>query len=121
MARAATTLDPFNAIAEPRRRQLIDALATEGGHLPVNSLVERLGWPQPQVSKHLAVLLKVGLVSVEQIGRSRMYSLNGEELRTVYEWVKTHERFWDHQLLRIKERAERMQREAALKKRPRPR
>ena len=69
-------------------------------------LVEELGWPQPQVSKHLGVLREVGLVSVVRKGRRRMYSVNGEELKPVYEWAKEFERFWENQLRRIKERAE---------------
>jgi DNA-binding transcriptional ArsR family regulator len=110
MARAATTADVFNAIAEPRRRDVLGALA--GGDRDVTSLVNKLGWPQPQVSKHLGVLRKVGLVSVTREGRRRMYSVNGQALRPVYDWVKTYERFWEHQLDRIKRRAERAAREA---------
>ncbi len=112
MARVPTTTDAFNAIAEPRRRELIGVLAVGGGERDVTWLVERLGWPQPLVSKHLGVLREVGLVSVVRKGRRRMYNLDGEKLRPVYEWVKTYERFWDHQLRRVKERAERMAREA---------
>src|SRR5262245_14280604 len=105
MPRAPTTLDPFNAVAEPKRRQVLDVLA--GGECPVNDLVESLGWPQPQVSKHLGVLKKVGLVSVRRAGRQRMYRMNADKLKPIYEWVRTFERFWQHQLDRIKERAER--------------
>jgi DNA-binding transcriptional ArsR family regulator len=112
MARAPTTVDAFAAIAEPRRREIIGKLAGGEGERDVTWLVEQLGWPQPQVSKHLGVLRKVGLVDVVQRGKRRMYSLNGEKLRPVYEWVKEYERFWDHQLSRIKERAERMERES---------
>lgn len=104
MPRAATTLDPFNAVAEPRRRLVLDAL-TEG-ELPVNDIVQALGWPQPQVSKHLAVLRKVGLVTVRTSGRHRLYKLNAAPLKPIHEWVKTYERLWQHQLDRIKERAE---------------
>lgn len=111
MARAATTADAFNAIAEPRRRDILGALASGGGDRDVSWLVEELGWPQPQVSKHLGVLRRVGLVSVVQKGRHRVYSVNGKELRPVYDWVKTYEKFWEHQLQRIKERAEQMGRE----------
>ena len=85
----------------------------------VTWLVGELGWPQPQVSKHLGVLRKVGLVGVVRKGKRRMYSLNGEELRPVYEWVKKYERFWEHQLQRIKDRAEKLQRESKLKHPPR--
>jgi DNA-binding transcriptional ArsR family regulator len=101
-----------NAIAEPRRRAIIGALAAVKGQRDVSWLVDKLGWPQPQVSKHLGVLRKVRLVSVVREGKRRMYSLNGEELRPVYEWVKTYERFWTHQLQRIKDRAEQMTRES---------
>ena len=110
MAKTSATTDVFMAIAEPRRRQVLGALA--GGERDVTRLVEELGWPQPQVSKHLGVLRKVGLVSVTRQGRRRVYSVNGRELRPVYDWVKSYERFWDNQLQRIKERAERAQREA---------
>ena len=115
MARASTILDSFNAIAEPKRRQVLGALAVGGGELPVNAIVETLGWPQPQVSKHLAVLRHVGLVSVRRQGRERMYRVNGDQLKTIHDWTKTFERFWDHQLQRIKDRAEQMERESKLK------
>lgn len=123
VARSPTTSDAFTAIAEPRRRELLGALAIRasgaagGGERDVSWLVEKLGWPQPQVSKHLGVLRKVGLVNVVRKGKRRMYSLNGQNLRPVYDWVKTYERFWEQQLLRIKERAERLERESKLKKR----
>src|SRR6266852_5102020 len=107
MARAPTTLDPFNAIAEPKRRQVLDLLAK--GERPVNELVHSLGWPQPQVSKHLGVLRKVGLVTERRLGRQRVYSLNGERLKPIHEWIKDYERFWQHQLASIKARAEQKQ------------
>ena len=110
MARAPTTLDSFNAIAEPKRRQVLDLLAK--GERPVNDLVKALGWPQPQVSKHLGVLRKVGLVSERRAGRQRVYRLNGEQLKPIHEWVKNFERFWKHQLERIKARAEQKVRES---------
>lgn len=106
MARAPTTLDPFSAIAEPKRREVLCTLALGGGEMPVNSVVQSLGWPQPQVSKHLAVLRQVGLVSVRREGRKRMYRVNGEQLKPIHDWAKTFERFWSHQLDRIKMRAE---------------
>ena len=139
MARVQTASDAFAAIAEPRRRELLNLLAqcdardldrvaptknstahldSSGPERDVTWLVETLGWPQPQVSKHLGVLRKAGLVSVVRKGRRRMYSLNGDNLRPVYEWVKNYERFWDHQLRRIKDRAERLERESLLKPRP---
>jgi len=112
MPRAATTTDVFNAIAEPRRRMIIDLLAERGAH-PVGALVETLQLPQPTVSKHLGVLRKVGIVSVVKRGQSRVYELNADQLRVVHEWVKTFERFWTHQINRIKEQAERKAAELA--------
>jgi DNA-binding transcriptional ArsR family regulator len=92
MARAATTADAFNAVAEPRRRRILDLLAD--GERPVNELVTRLGLAQPQVSKHLRVLREVGLVEVRDEGRRRMYSLNGRSLKPIHDWVKGYERLW---------------------------
>lgn len=92
MARAATTTDAFNAVAEPRRRQILDLLA--GGARPVGELVDALGIPQPLVSKHLRVLREVGLVRVHDQGRQRIYRLDGEPLRTIYDWVRRYERTW---------------------------
>jgi DNA-binding transcriptional ArsR family regulator len=112
MARSPTTFDTFTAIAEPRRREILGTLANHAGEHDVTWLVEKLGWPQPQVSKHLGVLRKVGLVDVVRKGKRRMYTLNGEKLRPVYEWVKTYERFWQNQLQRIKQRAEQMERDS---------
>jgi DNA-binding transcriptional ArsR family regulator len=112
MPRAATTSDVFNAIAEPRRRQIIDLLAAGGAH-PVGRLVRSLRIPQPAVSKHLRVLRKVRVVSVRSRGRERLYELNPRELKPVHDWVKNYERFWSHQLDRIRERAERKAREQA--------
>jgi DNA-binding transcriptional ArsR family regulator len=109
MARAPTTSDVFNAVAEPRRRQIIDILAQ--GERPVNDLVAMLGMAQPGVSKHLRILREVGLVTVRGSRQQRLYSLNGDRLKPIHEWVGTFEPFWDRQLDRIKERAERMARE----------
>jgi DNA-binding transcriptional ArsR family regulator len=106
MARAATTTDVFNAIAEPRRRDLIGVLA-DGREYAVGDVVLRLRMSQPAVSKHLAVLRKVGVVSAIKRGQHRMYKLNPSELKPVHDWVKTFERYWTHQLGHIKERAER--------------
>lgn len=106
MPRAATTADVFNAIAESRRRDIIDILA-ESGPSPVTDLIAVLDLPQPAVSKHLAVLRKVGIVAVARRGRERVYSLNAEELKPVHDWIKSYERFWTHHLDRIKQRAER--------------
>jgi DNA-binding transcriptional ArsR family regulator len=115
MPRAATTTDAFNAIAEPRRREIIEALA-DGEPRSVNELVDRLKLAQPAVSKHLGVLRQVGIVSVSKDGQHRMYRLNGGELKAVYDWSKTFEKFWTHQLSRIKLRAERIAKEQAKKK-----
>ena len=92
MARAATTTDAFNAIAEPRRRQLLDLLAS--GERPVNDLVAELGLAQPVVSKHLRVLREVGLVEVRDAGRQRLYRRNGGPLKPVHDWVKAYEQEW---------------------------
>src|SRR5215217_4364049 len=92
MARAATTADAFNAVAEPRRRQILDVLS--GGELPVNDVVQLLGLSQPQVSKHLRVLREVGAVDVREDGRQRFYRLNGEALRPIHDWLKQFERSW---------------------------
>jgi DNA-binding transcriptional ArsR family regulator len=106
MARAATTTDVFNAIAEPRRREVIAVLA-DGREYAVNEVVSRLRMSQPAVSKHLGVLRRVGVVSSIQRGQHRMYRLNAAELKPVHDWVKTFEKYWTHQLGQIKERAER--------------
>jgi DNA-binding transcriptional ArsR family regulator len=92
MARAATTTDVFNAVAEPRRRQILDVLA--GGERPVNDLVRVLGLAQPQVSKHLRVLRAVGAVQVRDQGRQRLYRLNGHALKPIHDWVQHYERSW---------------------------
>ena len=92
MARAATTADAFNAVAEPRRRQILDALA--GGERSVNDLVVGLGLAQPQVSKHLRVLREVGAVVVREDGRRRLYRLNGAALKPIHDWVKVYEQLW---------------------------
>jgi len=92
MARAATTADAFNAVAEPRRRQILDVLAA--GERPVNDLVRALGLTQPQVSKHLRVLREVGAVDVRDDGRRRLYRLNGPALKPIHDWVKSYEASW---------------------------
>jgi DNA-binding transcriptional ArsR family regulator len=99
MARAATTVDAFNAVAEPRRRQILDALA--GGERPVNDLVKRLGLAQPLVSKHLRVLREVGLVDVRDEGRQRIYRINGRSLKPIHDWVKGYERSWEERFDRL--------------------
>jgi len=99
MARAPTTADAFNAVAEPRRRQILDVLA--GGERPVNELVMQLGLAQPLVSKHLRVLREVGLVEVRDEGRQRMYRLNGRPLKPIHDWVKNYQRTWDERFDRL--------------------
>ena len=99
MARAATTADVFNAVAEPRRRQILDALV--GGERPVNDLVELLGLAQPQVSKHLRVLREVGAVDVRDEGRRRLYRLNGPALKPIHDWVKDFERSWSERFEKL--------------------
>jgi DNA-binding transcriptional ArsR family regulator len=110
MSRAATTSDVFNAIAEPRRRQIVELLARRGA-LAVGTLVVALGFPQPAVSKHLGVLRKVGVVAVIKHGKQRVYKLEAEKLKTVHDWVTAFEELWGHQLDRIKVRAEHRARE----------
>jgi DNA-binding transcriptional ArsR family regulator len=99
MARAATTADAFNAVAEPRRRQILDVLAR--GERPVNDLVEQLGIAQPLVSKHLRVLREVGLVGVRDQGRQRWYRLDGYPLKPIHDWVKNYERSWSRRFDRL--------------------
>jgi DNA-binding transcriptional ArsR family regulator len=99
MPRAATTADAFNAVAEPRRRQILDILA--GGERPVNDLVRVLGLAQPQVSKHLRVLREVGAVAVRHQGRQRLYRLNGHALKPIHDWVKPYERSWSERFDRL--------------------
>ena len=107
MARAATTSDVFNAIAEPRRREIIELLSRRPG-LAVGTIVVFLGLPQPAVSKHLGVLREVGIVSARKQGKTRLYDLNRDQLQPIQDWVKTLERHWDRQLDRIRERAEKL-------------
>ena len=104
MPRAATTSDPFNAIAEPRRREILTYLAVQ--ERPVGDIVTSLRLDQPSVSKHLKVLRSVGLVRMRCEGRHKFYQTNAEAIRPLHEWAGTFERFWKHQLLAVKERAE---------------
>lgn len=104
MARAATTSDAFNAVAEPKRRQILTFLAV--GERQVSQIVAAVGLDQPSVSKHLGVLREVGLVHVRRNGRHRLYRTNAEAIRPLHEWTSTFERYWQHQLVRVKERAE---------------
>jgi DNA-binding transcriptional ArsR family regulator len=104
MPRASTTSDAFNAVAEPRRRDILSLLVEQ--ERPVGDIVMTLRLPQPSVSKHLRVLLEVGLVEVRREGRHMLYRTNAQAIRPLYEWTSTFERFWRHQLTRIRERAE---------------
>src|ERR1700737_370902 len=110
MPRAKTTADVFNAIAEPRRRQIVELLAQRGA-LAVGTLVVTLGLPQPAVSKHLGVLRKVGVVAMIKQGKQRVYNLQAEKLKSVHDWAEAFQELWIQQLDRIKERAERRARE----------
>ncbi len=112
MARSATTSDAFNAVAEPRRRQILDLLAA-GGERSVNEVAASLRLKQPQASKHLRVLRQVGLVRVRGSGRQRLYGLNAEGLKPVHDWVKSFERFWHESLDRLDEYLKELQKEGA--------
>ena len=101
MARTPTTFDPFNAVAEPKRRQVLEVLGIQ--ELSVNEIVERLGWNQPMVSKHLGVLKQVGLVSERRLGRQRLYRVNSERLKPIYDWVAPFERYWSESYDRLDE------------------
>jgi DNA-binding transcriptional ArsR family regulator len=99
MARKATTYDPFNAVAEPKRRQVLEAMGAS--ELSVNDIVQRLGWPQPMVSKHLGVLKQVGLVSERRVGRQRLYRVNAQRLKLIHDWVTPFERYWSESYDRL--------------------
>jgi DNA-binding transcriptional ArsR family regulator len=105
MARASTTSDAFNAIAEPRRREILSFLAL--GERPVGEIEVALRFGQPSISKHLRVLLNVGLVDVRRDGRRMLYRLNAEAIKPLHDWAGTFERYWRQQLNSVKERAER--------------
>jgi DNA-binding transcriptional ArsR family regulator len=104
MARAATTSDVFNAVAEPRRREILALLVLR--ELAVGDIVSAIGVDQPSVSKHLGVLRETGLVRVRRNGRHRLYSTNAVAIRPLHDWAATFERYWSHQLNRVKQRAE---------------
>ncbi len=104
MRRAATSSDVFNALAEPRRRKILSLLA--GCEKPVGDIVAALETGQPSISKHLGVLRQVGLVRVRRVGRHRLYRANADGIRPLYEFARTFEKYWTHQLLRIKANAE---------------
>jgi DNA-binding transcriptional ArsR family regulator len=109
MARATTTSDAFNAVAEPRRREILIYLAAS--ERPVDDIVSAIGLAQTSVSKHLKVLRDVGLVRMRCQGRQKLYQTNAEAIRPLHEWAATFERYWQHQLNRVKERAEEMGRQ----------
>ena len=109
MARRPTTHDPFNAVAEPRRRKILEVIGTD--ELSVNEIVERLGWNQPMVSKHLGVLKQVGLVSERRAGRQRMYRVNAERLRPIFDWVTPFEQYWNEKYERLDNVLEEMKKE----------
>jgi DNA-binding transcriptional ArsR family regulator len=116
MARAATTSDAFNAVAEPRRREILSYLATH--ERPVGEIVTALRLDQPSVSKHLGVLRKVGLVRVRCDGRHKYYRINAAAIRPLHEWASEFEQFWRHQLSRVKEHAEEKVNEGKAKSKP---
>lgn len=109
MARTPTTHDPFNAVAEPKRRQVLAALGMR--ELSVNDLVALLGWNQPSVSKHLGVLKQVGLVSERRVGRQRLYRVNGERLKPIYDWVAPFEKYWSESFERLDKVLEQLKKE----------
>jgi DNA-binding transcriptional ArsR family regulator len=108
VARIPTTHDPFNALAEPKRRQLLDVIG--GKELSVNEIVDLLGWPQPMVSKHLGVLKKVALVSERREGRQKFYRVNGQQLKGIHDWVIPFERYWSESFDRLDQVIEDIQR-----------
>jgi len=109
MARTPTTYDPFNAVAEPKRRKVLEGLGMR--ELSVNDLVELLGWNQPSVSKHLGVLKQVGLVSERRVGRQRLYRVNGERLKPIYDWVAPFEKYWSESFERLDQVLEQLKKE----------
>jgi DNA-binding transcriptional ArsR family regulator len=109
VARTPTTYDPFNAVAEPKRRKVLEVLGVR--EMSVNELVKKLGWTQPMVSKHLGVLKQVGLVSERRVGRQRLYRVNAERLKPIYEWVAPFERYWSGRFERLDEILEQMKKE----------
>lgn len=101
MARTPTTHDSFNAVAEPKRRRLLEVMGMQ--ELAVSRIIELLGWTQPMVSKHLKVLKQVGLVSERRVGRQRMYRVNAERLKPIYDWVAPFEQYWSQRFERLDE------------------
>ena len=109
MARRPTTHDPFNAVAEPRRRQVLEIMGKD--ELSVNEIVARLGWNQPMVSKHLGVLKQVGLVEERRVGRQRLYRVNAEKLKPIFDWVSPFEKYWSERFDQLDEVLEKMKKE----------
>ena len=109
MARTPTTYDPFNAVAEPKRRQVLEALGRQ--ELSVNEIVKKLGWTQPMVSKHLGVLKQVGLVKERRSGRQRLYQVDAAQLKPIFDWVSPFERFWSDKFDRLDQLLEEMKKE----------
>ncbi len=107
MARTPTTHDPFNAVAEPKRREILELL--QARELPVNNIAELLGWPQPMVSKHLGVLKQVELVRERKDGRQRFYRINANQLKPIYDWVAPFERYWSESYDRLDQVLEQIQ------------
>jgi len=101
MARTPTTHDPFNAVAEPKRRQVLEAMGAK--ELSVNEIVDLLGWNQPSVSKHLGVLKQVGLVNERRAGRQRLYRVNATRLKSIHDWVTPFEKYWSKSFDRLDE------------------
>jgi DNA-binding transcriptional ArsR family regulator len=107
MPRTPSTFDPFSAVAEPKRRQVLEAL--RGRELSVSQVVASLGWRQPTVSKHLGVLRQVGLVRQRRVGRQRLYRLEARQLKPIYDWVSPFEEFWTESFGRLDEVLEELQ------------
>jgi DNA-binding transcriptional ArsR family regulator len=112
MARTATTHDPFNAVAEPKRRKVLDAIGSD--EVSVNELVARLGWSQPTTSKHLGVLKKVGLVRERRAGRQRFYRVNAAQLKPIHDWTQSFQEMWEARFERLNEYLQELQRKEKL-------
>ena len=113
MARAPTTTDPFSAVAEPKRREMLEALGSQ--ERSVNELVELLAWSQPSISKHLGVLKKVGLVTERRLGRQRLYRVNAQNLKPIHDWVQTFEQAWQERLDQLDEYLQELQKKGKAK------
>jgi DNA-binding transcriptional ArsR family regulator len=114
MARTPTTHDPFNAIAEPKRREVLEVLGRQ--ELSVNEIVQKLGWTQPMVSKHLNVLKQVGLVKERRAGRQRLYRVDAAQLKPIFDWVSPFERYWSDKFDRLDQLLEEMKKESKKEK-----